>query len=435
LSKTDLNYDILKDISILLVDDNESELEELCELCSVYFKVCYSAVDGKDGLNKFIKYSPDIVLTDYGMPIMDGLDMSRELRELDQSIPIVLHTVFSQTNTFLKAIKCKISSYIVKPTSAKSVLDTLLAESLHILEKRELKKKDFLMRSILEQLPEPIIVTDLEQNVIFADNKVKNNGFWQKDKLIKCHKALYGFDNLCDNPNHRCDSLEASNLGHSIVRTHEIIEKNGEKKYQDIKTIPLKDKNGKVYAFLKSIRDRTDEKERELALQHIVNHDILTGLPNRMLLDDRLNQAIQRSDREKNCFAVMFVDFDGFKNINDTFGHKAGDKVLIEASLRMQKSIRKIDTIARLGGDEFIVVLEGLSNKKKIKNIANDILKRLRCVFDIDSAEINMTCSIGIDIYNPLKNKKSKENLLENADYAMIKAKNLGKNRFEFINE
>ncbi len=432
MNKANLDYGIFKDITILVVEDDESELEELSELLGVYFKTSYSAIDGKNGLEKFVKYRPDIVLTDFNMPRMDGLDMSEKIREIDDGAVIILNTVFTNIDTFLQAIRSKISGYIVKPTNVRNLLDVLVRESRQILKGKELKKKNILMQAILDEFPSPMVVTDLDHNVLFANHQVKNNRFWQKDKPLKCHKALYGFDNICDTPNHKCDSIEAARSGHVVAHLHEITDKDGKKSYTEIKTIPLKDKNGDVYAFLKDIQDKTSDRKRELALKHMANHDVLTGVPNRILLNDRLEQAILRSDRDKVCLAVMFIDFDDFKKVNDTYGHKAGDILLIQATSRMQKLVRKVDTIARIGGDEFVIILGGVVNKDQIENIANEILKKLRAPFDInDKVKIKMSCSIGIDIYNPNKIKKSKEELIQNADLAMYKAKKSTKDRFE----
>jgi len=434
MSQTNTDYLLFADITILVVEDNESELEELCELLSVYFKKCYSAIDGKDGLEMFVKYRPDIILADYGMSSMDGLKMSQKIREMDDEIPIILHTVFVNVDTFLKAIRCKISGYIVKPTNAEDLLEVIKRESKHILEKKELKKKNLLMQSILDEFPEPMMVTDLDHNVLFANKQIKNNGFWQKDKLIKCYKALHGLDTFCDNPNHKCDSNEVVSKGKDVTHSHETVDENGEKRYLYIKTVPLKDEDDKIYALLKAIQDKTNERKRELELEYVANHDMLTGLPNRVLLNDRLNQAILRSERNKMCFALLFIDFDRFKEVNDNYGHKAGDVLLQSATFRMESAIRKVDTIARLGGDEFVAILENISDKQQIKNVAIEILDKMRLKFDIDNhIKLNMTCSIGIDTYNPTIIKKTREELLQNADFAMYKAKKFGKNRFEFF--
>ena len=436
MSSVAVDYSIFKDITILVVEDNVSVLEELYELLSVYFKVCYGAIDGQDGLEKFVKYRPDIVLVDYSMPIMNGIDMSEKIRAIDDEISIILHTVFANTDTFLKAIKHKISGYVIKPTNVRYLLDVLARESKHILEAKELKKKNILMQSILDQFPEPMMVTDLDHNVLFVNNQIKTNGFWQEGKSLKCHKALHGLDTFCDNENHKCDSIEAAHLGLSVMNLHEVMDKHGKKSYLDIKTVPLKDEKDNIYALLKSIQDRTIDKEKELRLEHIANHDVLTGLPNRILLSDRLNQAILRSNRTKSCFAVLFIDLDGFKKINDIYGHQTGDIVLKQVTFRMQSAIRKVDTISRFGGDEFIAILESISSKKQIENIAKEILEKLRITFDIDDKlKVNITCSIGIETYDQNKTEITKEELLQNADFAMYKAKKLGKDRFEFFLE
>jgi len=434
LSKSNIDYALFADITVLIVEDNESELEELCELLSIYFKQCYGAVDGKDGLEKFTKYRPDIILTDCSMPVMDGFCMIEKIREMDDDATVILHTVFASVDTFLKAIEHKVSGYVIKPTNVRYVLDVLARESKHILEAKELKKKNLLMQSILDEFPEPVMVTDLDHNVLFANNQIKNNRFWQKDKPMKCYEALYGFDDLCSNLNQKCESEEAISLGVSVMHSYEATDKNGNKTYEDRKTVPLKDENENIYALLKVMHDKTSDKKRELKFKYRANHDALTGLPNRILLDDRLNQAILRSNRNKKCFALLFIDFDGFKKVNDNYGHKIGDILLKSAAFRMKSAIRKVDTIARFGGDEFVTILESISDKQQIKNIAIEVLEKMRLIFDIDNRiKLNITCSIGIDTYSPQETQKSKEELLQNADFAMYEAKKFGKDRFEFF--
>ncbi len=429
-------YHLLKDATILIVEDDESELEELGELFDIYFKQCFRAKDGKEGLEKFIQNYPDIVLSDFGMPVMDGLDMAKKIKKLDKKTPILLHTIYAENNVFLRALKCKISGYMIKPTNAILLLDALLKEYEVIQKDRELKKEKMLMQAILEEFPDPIMVLDLDRNILFANNIIKKSRHWKDKSSIKCYQVLYGCDIPCDLMGRKCDNTIAIKSGKNEVEFHENISKDGIQVYSSIKTIPIKDTNGDIYALLKLIQDKTVEINKKKELEYLASYDALTKLPNRTLLFDRLKQAILRSNRGCLKFALLFVDLDEFKNINDTHGHIVGDELLKAASLRMKSTIRKVDTLARFGGDEFVIIIEEITDLQNVMFVANDILSKLRDEFELNNAlKVNISCSIGIDTYNPNIGDKTENILLKNADIAMYTAKKAGKNGFKFFEE
>lgn len=165
-------------------------------------------------------------------------------------------------------------------------------------------------------------------------------------------------------------------------------------------------------------------------IQHLAYHDSLTGLPNRMLFMDRIDQAISRAQREERQFALLFIDIDHFKVINDSMGHDAGDQLLNLISIRLRDTLRKSDTVARLGGDEFTVIIEYLQHPDDVIQITKNILSVLDLPAEIDGKEVYVGGSIGIAMY-----PQDGENfgvLLKNADTAMYKAKDLGRNTFQF---
>lgn len=165
-------------------------------------------------------------------------------------------------------------------------------------------------------------------------------------------------------------------------------------------------------------------------LGNLAYHDPLTGLPNRLLLLDRLQQSINKAQRHRTRFAVMFIDLDKFKEINDGFGHAAGDEVLKSAALRMQECIRQIDTLARLAGDEFTILLEDLNAPSDAVRVAQNIISRFEQPFIVERRELYLTCSMGIAIYP--QDGTEAETLLDNADAAMYKVKGLGRNNYRF---
>lgn len=170
--------------------------------------------------------------------------------------------------------------------------------------------------------------------------------------------------------------------------------------------------------------------EAENKIRHLAYHDTLTGLPNRMLFIDRINQAISRAQREQDQFALMFIDIDHFKVINDSMGHDAGDQLLNIVSDRLKNILRKTDTVARLGGDEFTVIIEDLDEPEWVVSVANNVLKLLDQPAEIDGQEVHIGGSIGIAMYP--QDGENVGALLKNADTAMYKAKEMGRQTFQF---
>jgi len=168
----------------------------------------------------------------------------------------------------------------------------------------------------------------------------------------------------------------------------------------------------------------------EQKIRHLAYHDVLTGLPNRMLFMDRIDQAISRAQREDSQFALLFLDIDHFKVINDSMGHAAGDQLLNIVSQRLTQVLRKTDTVARLGGDEFTIILEALDDPKSVESVAKNILKSLDELTLINNKEVHVGGSIGIALYP--QDGDSFGALLKNADIAMYRAKELGRQTFQF---
>lgn len=187
---------------------------------------------------------------------------------------------------------------------------------------------------------------------------------------------------------------------------------------------------GKV-SVLGILRDISKQKEAEDMIWHQANYDTLTGLPNRRMFRDRLEQEIKKSDRTGLTLAMMFLDLDHFKEVNDTMGHDTGDNLLKEAAQRIKDCVRETDTVARLGGDEFVVLLSQIEDLNSLERIAESILAGLAKPFDLETDPIYISASIGITLY-PI-DAHDFDDLLKNADQAMYAAKGEGRNRFSYF--
>lgn len=200
---------------------------------------------------------------------------------------------------------------------------------------------------------------------------------------------------------------------------------------------PLVGLDGETIGLIGVSRDITSRwrseqriSEQREALRHQANHDVLTGLPNRALLYDRLHKAISKSDRNHEHFALLFIDLDQFKQINDSFGHAKGDTVLKEVATRLDRLIRDEDTLSRLGGDEFVIIVEQLHQSQHASIMADKVLNALKEPIKDAQQRLYITTSIGISIFP--QDGRNSEDLLKNADAAMYKAKELGRNNYQF---
>jgi len=207
--------------------------------------------------------------------------------------------------------------------------------------------------------------------------------------------------------------------------------KNGEihAKYLTINTIPNAD--GSVYRRVALFLDITAQKQSEEFIWHQANFDALTQLPNRSMFHDRLEQDIRKAQRTNLALALLFIDLDLFKEVNDTLGHHIGDLLLVEAAKRITACVRDMDTVARLGGDEFTAILPELHENSSVERVTANILKKLAEPYRLGEEVIHITGSIGITVYP--RDATDAEGLLKNADQAMYVAKNMGRNRFSYF--
>jgi len=184
---------------------------------------------------------------------------------------------------------------------------------------------------------------------------------------------------------------------------------------------PLHDAAGRVVGLLGITREINELKRAEITLEHLATHDTLTGLPNRYLMFDRLNQLLVRAERYKTSFAILFIDLDGFKRINDSRGHDVGDLVLRGVAERLTQSLRAADTVARIGGDEFVILLEALRAGPDATALAQKIQAAVGTPFSLPGGDAMVTVSVGIGLYPD--DGRDAEELLKAADVAMYRAK------------
>jgi diguanylate cyclase (GGDEF)-like protein len=217
-----------------------------------------------------------------------------------------------------------------------------------------------------------------------------------------------------------------------VISRYDVTVKMGEDLIPvDFQISPIRDTNGNIVGLLPTAVDITDRKLIEVEISKQANFDELTGLPNRRLFNDRLEQAIKKSKRDKSLTALLLVDLDRFKEINDASGHGVGDILLVEAASRILLCVRDYDTVARLGGDEFTVILSSLDDYSDISRIAQSIIDSISRPYLIQGREMFVSASIGIAL-NP-DDADNAADLIKSADQAMYQAKNDGRSRYHFF--
>jgi diguanylate cyclase (GGDEF)-like protein/PAS domain S-box-containing protein len=212
------------------------------------------------------------------------------------------------------------------------------------------------------------------------------------------------------------------------IRNHETvrIRKDGTRIHVSLTISPIVDASGEIQGISTISRDISERRQSDQRIRHLAQHDALTGLPNRMLCHDRIEQAILHARRNQATVAVLFLDLDGFKQINDTLGHQVGDEVLRTVAKRLQRCLREEDTIARIGGDEFVICLPAIDNTSG--SVADKLLESLRAPLTIEHNELHVTGSIGISMFP--HDGADIQTLLRVADTAMYRAKGMGRNRY-----
>ncbi len=217
--------------------------------------------------------------------------------------------------------------------------------------------------------------------------------------------------------------------GQSLSRTLRNQRRDGSPFWNQLSFSPVLDGSGEVTHFVGILNDISERKEQESRLAFQATHDALTGLANRSLFNDRLAHDFSLARRQHNLLAVLFIDLDEFKPINDTLGHKVGDQLLVSVTARLGAALRPSDTLARLGGDEFVLLLPDLGSRYQAQDVAERLLSELSRPHRVEGQELHISASIGIAVLGP--DMQDPEKLVQQADIAMYQAKKAGRNTYE----
>jgi len=307
-----------------------------------------------------------------------------------------------------------------------STVSSIIGSAIN--NKRNLKSLE-MSSAVFEHTMDGVLITDAENKIMHVnDSFVDITGYTPEDAIGKSPKIFksgahnkYFYDQMWD-------KLTEDGYWQGEITNRR---KNGEVYIEWLSVNTIKDKNGNTENFIGIFSDVTHQRKDAQEHAYLATHDPLTGLSNRLLLNDRLDHAIHHAARFNKCVAAIFCDLDNFKPINDTYGHSAGDAILKHVATAMQDVLRKEDTVCRFGGDEFVILIEELDDFAYLQDILNKVHKITEKKFKVENSELSIAMSIGASIYP--SDAKTPEALLKCADEAMYRAKNSGKNKISFF--
>jgi diguanylate cyclase (GGDEF)-like protein/PAS domain S-box-containing protein len=302
-------------------------------------------------------------------------------------------------------------------------------------------------QSMIENAPFSIIATDPAGTVTAMNPAAENLTLYRKHELIGTHSVVILHDamemsaravQLSKDLNRPISAgfnslIAKPRQGQTDEQEWTYVRKDGSRIWVNLAMTALKTAGEKITGYLGIAFDITERKKLTEYVNHLAHHDQLTGLPNRVLLDDRMRQAIQRAKRNRHKVAVFMVDIDHFKRINDSLGHSAGDSLLDAVAKKLCSAVRGTDTVARMGGDEFVIVMPEFRDQKDAERCAEAIIQKVSTPTTLGNREVNVTVSVGLCIFPDCA--RDADSLLKNADAAMYEAKESGRNSFHVFNE
>jgi len=329
--------------------------------------------------------------------------------------------------------ECVVNLTIFRYTHGTKRFTTLQIQDITALSKsaEDYKRTTQQLNALTQLAPVAILRVNNDWNCVFANEKwYEFSGLVHDENDEQSWINAIHSDDVSDFLESLRNSLQAGSDHSQEVR---LVTPSGTTKWVDFSMRVLFSEDDEVEGFLGTCADVTERYINQEKLRHIAEYDELTGLANRVLFQDRLQQAFLSSQRDHSLVSVFFLDLDGFKDVNDTLGHNVGDELLKKVAERLINTLRQIDTIARFGGDEFVVLLGKDDHLTEVLVVANKIIEAMAAPYLIDGHDIYVTTSLGV-AQGSYANS-SPDILLKNADFALYNAKNEGKNKYQLFNE
>lgn len=418
-------------VRILIVEDEgliARDIENMAK--NAGYQVCGVVSSGPEAIRQAEALEPDLVLMDIILQgEMDGIEAAYLIRERF-NLPVIYLTSHADETTIERAKVSEPLGYALKPVDPKELLTVMeMALYKHQMESK-LREREEWLGTILQSVGEGVIATDRTGGVTFMNPVAeKLTGWCRRESIGKpltsiLHAVNEENGNLIRISIPEIMSGQAENPLNGAVRLVN---------YQDkipveLSSTVIRDATEGPAGLVLVLYDLTERKRYEEKLRYNAVHDHLTDLPNRTLFFDRLGMALAQAQRDAHLVAIIMLDLDEFKKVNDSYGHNAGDRLLQGVATRLTHMFRRSDTIARLGGDEFVLLLPDLPYAEVARNVADRIVRCFQKPFDLDGVQVQATASLGVSVFPG--DGDDAEMLIKNADIAMYRAKEEGRNRF-----
>ena len=419
---------------LLIVDDNELNRDMLARRLARKGYEIVQADSARELLRRVKEEAIDLVLLDIEMPEISGLEALKTLRETYSPIelPIIMVTAKNQSDDVVRALDLGANDYVTKPIDFVVALARIGTQLSHKRAQEGLRESEERYALAARGANDGLWDWNVQSNVVYFSPRWKSMLGYEESEVGD--QPQEWFDRVHDADRERVNEEVAAHqkgLVPQFESEHRVLHKDGTFRWMLCRGLAVQNGSGKT---LRMVGWQTDITEGKVS-------DPLTGLPNRLLFADRLGRLIKHAKRRKDYwFAVLFLDLDGFKMINDSLGHLIGDQLLVGVASRLEKCLRATDTVARLGegfivarmgGDEFTVLLDDLKDPGDAKLAAERLMKSVTAPFMLGGREVFTSMSIGIALSNP--GYEQAEDILRDADTAMYRAKSRGKARYEIF--
>ena len=387
------------------------------------------------GLQRLEAGDIDLILVDLTLADSSGINTFRQLYTLAPHIPILVLSAQEEEAAAMEAVQGGAQGYLSKGYFS----NNLIPQSLRsVIQRKKIEELLFKERSraeiTLNSISDAVICTDNLGNIDYMNIASEKLTGWQIEEA--CGRPIGDVFKIINGATRQAERNTVElvlerNKSVDLPPNTVLIKKDGSEANIEDTASPIHDRDGRISGATIVFHDVSRTEALNNKMEHLAQHDFLTNLPNRILLNDRIEQAITLSRRRQGQLAVLFLDLDNFKHINDSLGHSTGDRLLQSVARRLLECVRASDTVSRQGGDEFVILLEDGEFEADAALIADKVRAALSAPHSIDGSDLYITTSIGISIY-PSDGRNADE-LLKNADTAMYCAKDRGKNSYQFF--
>jgi diguanylate cyclase (GGDEF)-like protein/PAS domain S-box-containing protein len=377
----------------------------------------------------------DIILLDLGLPDTQGLGAVRRAHAAAPRLPLVVITGLDDESLAAQALQEGAQDYLIKgQIDARSLKRALR----YAIERKFMEEALFVEKEraqvTLNSIGDAVVCTDISGNLTFLNLVAEKMTGWSRQEAVGRPMAevfrILDAKSRQTIPNPMEMAVGQNRTVH-LPSNCVLIHRDGFEVPIEDSVSPIHDREGQATGAVIVFRDVSAARAMALQMTHSAQHDFLTGLPNRMLFNDRVSQAVVLAPRHMKNVAVLFLDLDGFKHINDSLGHPIGDKLLQSIAKRLVDCVRDSDTVSRQGGDEFVVLLSEVEQSEDASITASRMLRAVAGAHSIDQHDLHVTASIGVSVYPD--DGLDAETLIKNADTAMYQAKENGRQSYQFF--